>query len=111
MQVELRVVHACRALGALWWALAEHRLQEGHCRRETVRRVLGQAVVMAERRGGCEQLPGGAVWFVERIAMRRPKRHVEHLPCRAPCRAHRHAAPKAAPKAQHLPMLIGAAAQ
>jgi len=46
--VELRVVHACRALGAL----AEHRLQEGHCRRETVRRVLGHAVVMAQRRGG-----------------------------------------------------------
>ena len=85
MQVELRVVHACRALGALWWALAEHRLQEGHCRRETVRRVLGQPIDMAQRRGGCEQLPGGAVWFVE----------------------HRHAAPKA----QHLPMLIGAAAQ
>jgi len=74
-------VHASRALGAL----AEHRLQEGHCRRETVRRVLGQAVVMAQRRGGCEQLPGGAGWFVE----------------------HR----LAAPKAQHLPMLIGAAAQ
>jgi hypothetical protein len=89
MQVELRVVHACRALGALWWALAEHRLQEGHCRRETVRRVLGQPIDMAQRRGGCEQLPGGAVWFVE----------------------HRHAAPNAAPIAQHLPMLIGAAAQ
>ena len=79
--VELRVVRACRALGAL----AEHRLQKGDCRRETVRRVLGQAVVMAQRRRGCEQLPGGAVWFVE----------------------HRHAAPKA----QHLLVLLGAAAQ
>jgi hypothetical protein len=52
MQLELRVVHACRALGALWWALAEHRVQEGRCRRETVRCVLGEAVVMAQRRGG-----------------------------------------------------------
>jgi len=87
MQVELRVVHACRALGALWWALAEHRLQEGHSRRETVRRVLGQPVDMAQRRGGCEQLPGGAVGFVE----------------------HRHAAPKAPCRAPAMPGAMSSA--
>jgi len=108
---------ACMHASACKWSSAScmHAVRSGRCGGRWPSTACRKATAAARRCAACWVSP--STWRsveeaasscqVERlglssIAMRRPKRHVEHLPCRAPCRAHR----LAAPKAQHLPMLI-----